>query len=507
MSLTASGMSVADLVAHEELALSVSAAGTAGLAPVGSPLVIESLHPGPHLVGGELLMTTGSLLGSDATAWTTFLTEASAAGAVGVVLRVSDPSSAPLDTLQAVATDLGLPLLTAPETTPFGLIARTISAERTATDRTIVRESFELQMELTGVVARGGDIDDLLRCWHRRMDEAVAVFDRLGRLVDTSDGFEPATFQSVSATLRADPPRLGERRRSPEEGEDAAVLEITPFAGTDTVRGYLVRRDSGRRTASSTTPALCAMLALEFERRWFLDEPSRRQRAERFARLLSISDEARAQAFLRGMGVDPTELWGVAVDGGSEINAEVLVDDLAVVLSTPLLRINGSVVECLSARDPQSALHDFGLTSPIGIGTPASAGHAARTMRQATLALATSRRVGAPIQYVDGSAHEFLIQIASPDYLDAFADAVLAPIERVQGGDVLLRTLHTWLIERRSVEAAADRMGVHRHTVRNRMQRIEQLTGHSLESIDAQTELWLAFKARGFRDEAERLAE
>ena len=32
------------------------------------------------------------------------------------------------------------------------------------------------------------------------------------------------------------------------------------------------------------------------------------------------------------------------------------------------------------------------------------------------------------------------------------------------------------------------------------MQRIAQLTGHDLDGIDAQTELWLALKARGFRD-------
>ena len=38
---------------------------------------------------------------------------------------------------------------------------------------------------------------------------------------------------------------------------------------------------------------------------------------------------------------------------------------------------------------------------------------------------------------------------------------------------------------------------MHRHTVRNRIQRAAQLTGHDLDSIDTQTELWLALKARG----------
>lgn len=65
---------------------------------------------------------------------------------------------------------------------------------------------------------------------------------------------------------------------------------------------------------------------------------------------------------------------------------------------------------------------------------------------------------------------------------------------------MLLTTLHTWLIENRSIEACAVRLGVHRHTIRNRVLRLTQVTGRSLDSVDTQTELWLALKARGFRD-------
>ena len=56
------------------------------------------------------------------------------------------------------------------------------------------------------------------------------------------------------------------------------------------------------------------------------------------------------------------------------------------------------------------------------------------------------------------------------------------------------------LSEGRSVEGCSERLGVHRHTVRNRIQRVTQLLGRSVESVDAQTELWLALKARGLRD-------
>jgi purine catabolism regulator len=46
------------------------------------------------------------------------------------------------------------------------------------------------------------------------------------------------------------------------------------------------------------------------------------------------------------------------------------------------------------------------------------------------------------------------------------------------------------------VEAAAADLGVHRHTMRNRMQRINQLLRDDLASADTRAQLWLAIKAR-----------
>jgi DNA-binding PucR family transcriptional regulator len=106
------------------------------------------------------------------------------------------------------------------------------------------------------------------------------------------------------------------------------------------------------------------------------------------------------------------------------------------------------------------------------------------------------------VEYTDGRAHDFLLSIADPSYLSSFADAVLAPIDRAGNAGTLLETLHAWLAEGRSVAACSERLRVHRHTVRNRIQHITRLLGRDVDSVDAQTELWLALKARGLRDES-----
>lgn len=356
--------------------------------------------------------------------------------------------------------------------------------------------SLELQVDLTAIVARGGGVDRLLRGWQQQTGEPIAVFHRLGQPIGRSDAFSPALLEEVANRLvGANAPRLGEVLRIAEHG-----LEVTPFAGNDVIRGFFARIPSGEEAPELAAPTMRSLLALEYERYWYLDEPARRLRTTHLNRVLALGDEGGVRALLRGIGVDFAGVRGLAIEARNATHAEVLLDDLVAVLGTPLIRQRDRLVECLVGTDPRRALAEYGLDAPVGVGTAVAPHHAARTMQQAGLALETSRRLGAPIEYLDGAAHEFLIRVAPPDYLESFAQATLSPIESVRVGESLLQTLYTWLVERRSVDATAERLDVHRHTVRNRLQRIAQLTGHDLEGIDAQTELWLALKARGIRD-------
>ncbi|WP_309064898.1 PucR family transcriptional regulator [Microbacterium sp.] len=359
------------------------------------------------------------------------------------------------------------------------------------------QRALALQVDLTAILARGKGVDRLLRGWHRQTGEPVAVFDRLGRPLARAE-FPAGDLGRVKDALDDRAPRLGEVLRLPAGTvQPEGAVELTPFAGNATVRGYLARLSTGDATAELAAPALRSLLALEYERHWLMDEPERRRRDRQLGRLLGLTEEGGAKALLRSLGIDALALRGLVIEARDETHAEVLVDDLAALFSAQLVRHRGRVVECLVAVDPVKTLVEYGLTVPIGVGTSLAPHHASRSMRQARLALEASRRVGGAIEYRDGGAHDFLLQVASPEYREAFADATLGVLERARGGDALLATLHVWLIEHRSIEATADRMKVHRHTVRNRIQRAAQLTGHDLDSIDTQTELWLALKARG----------
>ena len=68
---------------------------------------------------------------------------------------------------------------------------------------------------------------------------------------------------------------------------------------------------------------------------------------------------------------------------------------------------------------------------------------------------------------------------------------LLAPLLTPEGG-VLLESARIWLRCNGAWEPAARELGVHRHTLRNRMTAVERALGVDLDDVDARTELWLA---------------
>ncbi len=75
---------------------------------------------------------------------------------------------------------------------------------------------------------------------------------------------------------------------------------------------------------------------------------------------------------------------------------------------------------------------------------------------------------------------------------EGFADALLRPLDRETRA-----TLKAWLAHHGAWDPAAAELGVHRHTLRNRVRRAEQALGRSLDSPGLRAELWLALHGEG----------
>jgi purine catabolism regulator len=98
----------------------------------------------------------------------------------------------------------------------------------------------------------------------------------------------------------------------------------------------------------------------------------------------------------------------------------------------------------------------------------------------------------------DLGALQFLLAVQDDEALRLYTDSVLGPIENGEGeyGGELLRSLEAFVEHNGQWERAARELFCHRHTLRYRIRRIEQLTGRDLSSARDRIEFWLALKAR-----------
>ena len=74
---------------------------------------------------------------------------------------------------------------------------------------------------------------------------------------------------------------------------------------------------------------------------------------------------------------------------------------------------------------------------------------------------------------------------------------MLGPLEDGEGeyGEELLRSLEAFIEQNGQWEKAARQLYCHRHTLRYRIRRIEQLTGRDLSLARDRIEFWLALRA------------
>lgn len=79
------------------------------------------------------------------------------------------------------------------------------------------------------------------------------------------------------------------------------------------------------------------------------------------------------------------------------------------------------------------------------------------------------------------------------------AHGLLAPLRQhdLRHRDAIERSLATWLAHNGQTSPAAAELGVHRHTLRHRMQTAESLLQRDLDDPDTRNELWAAFRLLG----------
>jgi PucR family transcriptional regulator, purine catabolism regulatory protein len=100
--------------------------------------------------------------------------------------------------------------------------------------------------------------------------------------------------------------------------------------------------------------------------------------------------------------------------------------------------------------------------------------------------------------YEDLGAFQLLLSLQDDDALVSYCRGVLGPVEQGEGdyGDELLRSLDVFIEHNGHWEKAANSLYCHRHTLRYRIRRVEQLTGRDFSNARDRIEFWLALRGR-----------
>ncbi|WP_419998292.1 PucR family transcriptional regulator [Streptomyces boninensis] len=547
---------LADLVRHSALKLSVLAGADRLDEPVRWATVSELIDPVPYLEGGELLLTTGMKLDpDDAGAIHRYVRRLARAGVVGLGFGVGvniEPTPAAL--IEA-AQEEGLPLLEVPRPVPFIAITKVVSAALASDRYHALTSGFEAQRDLTRAALGDGGQTAVVRRLAAHLDGWAALYDASGAVVAAA----PEWAAGRAERLADDVGRLRDRPAPASavvagvepvrsEGADDGGEDAPEDEGPATDRVELQTLGSGRRPcgvlAVGTGAALgtaqryavhaaVALLTLTLERsRTFQAAEQRLGTAVLRLLLAGQAEHARSVAgpMYGGLLDAPVRMMVAEADPSAEEDGDPLTD-LAdaldatalgageTVLTVPdagrlmVLAVDGGAVVAAAARyctelESQrpdavgslirgSAAGRRGLPLTVGVSAPAGPAVATLAYKQAEQALSVARRRGRALVEHEEVATGSVLPLLADEAVQAFADGTLRALHDhdATGRGDLVESLRAWLNRHGQWDAAAADLGVHRHTLRYRMRRVEEILGRSLDDPDTRMELWLALKA------------
>jgi hypothetical protein len=138
--------------------------------------------------------------------------------------------------------------------------------------------------------------------------------------------------------------------------------------------------------------------------------------------------------------------------------------------------------------------------APVAVGISGAVGMSAMepASRQAARALETALALGAKGIFDLGALGLDAAIVSDIDVGEAMVRRYIEPFDDHPGGSVLLQTVERYLANDLGVESTARDLGIHVNTVRQRLGRAEELTGHRLRETDTLVEFWWALQRRRF---------
>jgi PucR family transcriptional regulator, purine catabolism regulatory protein len=519
-----SALTVGELV--DAIELELASGQHAASAPIRWVHVSELVDPTPWLSGGELLLSTGMALPDPDTqrAYVRRLVDHHLAGlGFGVGFTHEGLPAALVEEARA----LDFPLFAVPYEMPFIAIT-----ERAFT--TLVNEQFDLlqravsiQRRMERLVLDRRGLGEVVRGLANSIGATVVVLDPSGRTL-AAHAFrrelDAAALESVRAEV-AERSHAGEASGfvpgAVELGGRGIALPVPGGTRAGAPPAWLVavpESDGAPDYERFVAHHAVMVVALALMRERVVAETERRLAGDVLGALLDgrldgeevvarlAPFEIRERAVVLALAVeDPegceAELEGVLV----ELGVHALVAPVGTARRRLLCAVLGGVTDDEAAQlavTVHERLASSGRPVRAAISHCAPVAELRRSFHEARCALEVGLLANGAAPTVatpdDLGAYRLLLSLQDDDGLRHYCEDVLRPVERARGGngEELLRSLEAFLEHNGNWEAAARSLYCHRHTLRYRMSRVEELTGRRLDRVENRIEFWLALRGR-----------
>jgi PucR family transcriptional regulator, purine catabolism regulatory protein len=447
--------------------------------------VTELADPRPFLSGGELVLTTG--LGQrSAAAQREFVARIAERDVVGIGFGIGLTHKAVPAATLAEACRRGLPVLEIPYSTPF------IAVDQFVADRILEEQygRFQDLLDTYDTLARsllsGRGLGALIHSLHQILGAEVMVVDQQGHVLAASPAGVSWPVEEI----------LGS---APDGGQLTAIAVQVE----DSVAAHLCCRTP--RRSADILPYAVALVGLELARRQAVLAGQRQLVGQVLTDVIRGGITAtEAERRLATFGIQAGEEHAVLVGTVDPTSAE----QPARLTGIPQLpgAVTAVLDDCLVAvvnpgQDPRATAHLLldhlgrqGGAARVGIGgwRGGVAG-----LRWSYYEACEAMGRGPGVHDRERMSLSGLLLASEDVPLRDLAEDLLRPLREFDAGHggALLQTLREYLDANGSVATVAERLIVHRNTVRYRLEQIEALTGRSLGSTADRVQLWLALAA------------
>jgi purine catabolism regulator len=503
-------LSVRDILSVPGLALRPVAGERSLDRPVRWIHASELEDPTPWLKGGEILLTTGAGVGSTPARQRAYVRRLVDADLAGLGFGTGFTHDRIPKAIVTSAEELGFPVFEVPYPVPFIAITEAVFTRLLAEQYEVLQRAVDAEQQLTRAVMDGDGVQGIATSLASVTGGWALLLDLHGLPVAATSGAARQRATRVWEELRdSRPDGSGFSLTLVDRGHH---VWVQPVGANGRVEAFLAvgKPDAPGHFDRIVAAHALSLFAIELAKSRAVAEAERRLQGDFFDAL--AAGGLPAHEIARGLGRfgfardDRVLALSIESEDGDDVGY-VAEDHLSRAGVPYLISPTDRGIHALLAEGSRPDLEELrtyleervGRSVRVGAGGAVDATDVGRSVRESRYALQVCRLEGwGSAGFDDLGTYRLLLSMAEPDALRAFADSMLAPLDgydRAHGGE-LQASLRAFLQHNARWETAAADLYVHRHTLRYRMRKVEELTGRDLSSSFDRMEFWLALRAR-----------